>query len=160
MGKEQGQGLKPGLLPLSPMAEGELFSGGMLVSRECTLSPMPPQSPFPLVQIGIMNPAEPPPPAPAFHLSPTNLETRVGLIPLPSITEMCPCSPGAPGKPRLFWGIQGCHTWTHTRVYLLAVTALCWCPWALPQRPPSLRCGGGEDKTLTLLSCCLGSPGG
>lgn len=106
VGKEQGQGLKPGLLPLSPMEEGEIFSGGMLVSRECTLSPMPPQSPFPLVQIGIMNPAEPPPPAPVFHLSPTDLETRVGPLPLPSITEMCPCSPGAPGKLRHFWGFR------------------------------------------------------
>lgn len=31
-------------------------------------------------------------------------------------------------------------------VYLLAVTALCWCSWALPQWPPSLCYGPGEKR--------------
>lgn len=84
----------------------------------------------------------------------------MGWLPLPSITEMCPCPLGPQESTDNFWGIRGCHTWAPERVYLLAVTALCWWPWALPQRPPSLGCRGGEDKTLTLLSCCRGSPGG
>lgn len=43
-------------------------------------------------------------------------------------------------------------------VYLLAVTALCWCSWALPQRPPSLCYGPGEKRPRPSVML-LGTPG-
>lgn len=72
-------------------------------------------------------------------------------------------SPGAPGKPwspphpRHFWSFRLSHMslW----VYLLAVTALCWCSWVLPQRPPSLCYGPGEKRPRPSMML-LGSPRG